>query len=308
VRVLVTGATGTVGPEVVRQFVERGHEVAGMTRTPSKGRAIEALAAEAVVADLRRGETLRRAVDGRDVVVHLATASALVRNRRRTRDVNVDGARRLAAACRDAGVAFLVYANGLGGAFRHVDGWIDEDTPPKPAAAFVAQRFEAEALLRTAGREEGFGVAVVRLPHLVYGPRGVFLEQFVERLRRGTFRVIGDGAYRWSLVHGEDAAQAFVLAAERRPRDEVFHIADDEPVPFRDFVAFLAARLGRRPPGRVPPALAALALGRDVPLMLTDSLRIRTTKAKERLGWRPRWPTWREGVPAALRDAGVVPP
>lgn len=92
---------------------------------------------------------------------------------------------------------------------------------------------------------------------------------------------------------------------ENPPAGETIILADDEAVPYRRFVNDLAAAMGLPPPGSVPPFLARLVVGREPVELLQLSARLRNQKAKDRLGWRPRFPTYREGLPDLLRRLGA---
>jgi nucleoside-diphosphate-sugar epimerase len=109
---------------------------------------------------------------------------------------------------------------------------------------------------------------------------------------------VGDGSGRFSFVHVDDAAAATVLALDRGAPG-VFHVTDDEPAPARDWVPALAAAMGARPPRRVPLWLARLAAGPVAAGMV--SLRgASNAKARAQLGFRPAFPTHREGFRAVF--------
>ena len=98
----------------------------------------------------------------------------------------------------------------------------------------------------------------------------------------------------------EDVASACVDAAERAPSGALFHVVDDEPIRFYDFVALTADALEVGKPRRIPAAVARLAAGADPVKAVVRSARSNNAKIKGELGWQPRWPTAREGVPDAV--------
>ncbi|MEO6497196.1 MAG: NAD-dependent epimerase/dehydratase family protein, partial [Solirubrobacteraceae bacterium] len=149
-------------------------------------------------------------------------------------------------------------------------------------------------------RESGLDTIVVRPSH-VYGPGGWFESEFVRRLRApGRFAVIGRGDNLWDVVRVEDVASAMVDAAERAPAGALYHVVDDEPLSFFDFVALTAQALGVGRPRRIPATLARLAAGRDPILAVTRSARSSNARIKNDLGWSPRFATAREGIPDAV--------
>jgi nucleoside-diphosphate-sugar epimerase len=82
----------------------------------------------------------------------------------------------------------------------------------------------------------------------------------------------------------------------------VYNVTDDEPAPMRDWLPVLASALGAKPPHRVPGWLGGLLMGESMS-MLTEARGASNVKAKKELGWTPRYPSWRDGFPAAYGSA-----
>ena len=301
-RIFVTGAGGFIGSEVTRQLVSAGHEVVGLVRSPAKAGRLRAMGATPILGDVRDLSLVRQGVAGAEAVAHLALPRAGERRFRDANDVNVRGTRALLDACRDASLRSFVLASGAGGMYRHRPGdWIDESCAEDPSTPATRERFAIDVSVREARREWGLPATILRSP-IVYGPGSGFREYFLDLLRRGIFRVVGDGAYHISLVHVQDCARAWRLALERAPAGDTFLIADDEPVTMRVFADYLAAQMGRRSPGRVPAFAAKLVVGRDAIDILREDVRVRNRGIRERLGWAPEYPTYREGVPPVVRE------
>jgi dihydroflavonol-4-reductase len=129
-KVFLTGATGFVGSHVARQYVGAGAELRLLTRATSKLAAIEGLAAEAVVGDLRQPESLRTAIRGCDALVHVAADYRLwVRDPKEMYTANVDGTRELLRIAREEGVSKVVYTSSVATMGFKSDGSIvDEGT------------------------------------------------------------------------------------------------------------------------------------------------------------------------------------
>jgi nucleoside-diphosphate-sugar epimerase len=107
------------------------------------------------------------------------------------------------------------------------------------------------------------------------------------------------------LIVGADspappAAAALVLAAEQAPPGSIYHVVDDEPITFYDFVALTARALGVGPPRRIPATLARLVAGANAVDAAVRSARSSNAKIKRELSWQPRFPTAREGVADAV--------
>jgi nucleoside-diphosphate-sugar epimerase len=149
-------------------------------------------------------------------------------------------------------------------------------------------------------RESGLPAVVIRPSH-VYGPGGWYVHELIAQLRRpGRFAVIGSGSNLWDVVHVDDVAAAFALAIERAAPGSLYHVVDDEPITFYEFMALTARELGLGAPRRTPPALASLVAGRNAVAAAVRSARSSNAKIKRELDWTPRFATARAGVPDAI--------
>jgi nucleoside-diphosphate-sugar epimerase len=97
-------------------------------------------------------------------------------------------------------------------------------------------------------------------------------------------------------VHVRDVVAALILAAETAPPGSVYHVVDDEPITFYDFMSLTAEALGLGPPRRLPAGLARLIAGGNAVDAIVRSARSCNAKIKRELGWRLLFPTAREGV------------
>jgi dihydroflavonol-4-reductase len=131
-KVFLTGATGFVGSHVARAYAAEGAELRLLSRATSNRAAIEGLAADVVVGDLRRPEELRTALRGCDALVHVAADYRLwVRDPKEMYAANVDGTRELLRIAREEGVAKVVYTSSVAtmGFKMDASSIVDEATP-----------------------------------------------------------------------------------------------------------------------------------------------------------------------------------
>ncbi len=299
-KVLVTGASGFLGAAVCARLLERGHAVSALARR--SGSAPDGV--EELRGDLTDGEGLRTALGAArpEAVVHLAAEIASQRDEERIREVNVHGTARLIEACAastggagEVGGPKFVFASTVvtgeaGGAL------LTEETELPVQTPYGRSKQEGERLLR----ESGLPSVVIRPGH-VYGPGGWYAHEFVRRLRQpGRFAVVGSGKNWWDVVHVDDVAAAFVAALEEAPDGALYHLADDDPITLYDFVALTAEALGVGRPRRIPAGLARLAAGRHAVTAVVRSARTSNERIKRELAWSPRFPSAREGVPAAV--------
>ena len=298
-RVLVTGASGFIGGELCAELSARGHDVGALVRRPGS----EPPGTRPLAGDLADGGRLREVVAAErpDCVMHLAAEIASQRSERKVMEVNVEGTRRLLDACaaaageqRSSGArvvfASTVVTGDANGELLREDRRLPVQTP------YGRSKQEGERLVL----ESGLPAVVVRPSH-VYGPGGWYAEELVARLRQpGRFAVIGSGRNLWDVVHVADAVAALVAAAERAQPGSTYHVADDEPVTYYDFMALTARELGVGPPRRLPAALARAVAGSSAVDAVVRSARSSNAKLKRELGWAPRFPSAREGVPATI--------
>jgi nucleoside-diphosphate-sugar epimerase len=176
---------------------------------------------------------------------------------------------------------------------------LTEDEPLPVQTPYGRSKQDGERIVLESGLP-----AVVLRPSHVYGPGGWFAEEIVARIRApGRLAVVGRGENLWDVVHVDDVCSA-LLAAGTQPaaRGQVFHCADDEPIAYRDFMALTAQALGVGRPRSIPVPIARLAAGRNAVAAVIRSARSSNAKLKATLGWAPRYPTAREGVPAAVAE------
>jgi nucleoside-diphosphate-sugar epimerase len=300
VRVLVTGASGFVGHAACRELIARGHEVRALVRRAGS----EPAGTVAVAGDLTDAGALAAAVReaAPEGVLHLAAEIASQRSADRVREVNVEGTRRLLEACVAAGAPKVVFTSTVvtgeaGGAL------LTEDEPLPVQTPYGRSKQEGEALLFASGLP-----AVVVRPGHVYGPGGWYEHEMLARLRQpGRFAVIGRGDNLWDVLHVDDVARALADALERAPAGETYHAADDEPIAYYDFMALSAQALGVGPPRRIPAWVARLAAGSSAVTAVVRSARTSNAKLKRELGWAPRYPSARDGVPATVAALRAAP-
>jgi nucleoside-diphosphate-sugar epimerase len=309
-KVLVAGATGAVGKQLVPRLVARGHEVTGITRTPSKADALREMGAMPVVADVLDPDQAARAVaeSEPEVIVHELTALAGLQNLRhfdrtfaQTNRLRTEGTDHLLAAGRAQGLRRFVaqsYAGWpfarTGGAVKSEDDALDPNPVPDMRATFEAILHLEDAVL---GADWTEGI-VLRYGGL-YGP-GTSLGQGgeqIEQIRGRKVPVVGSGGGVWSFTHIEDAADATVAAVERGRRG-VYNIVDDDPAPVAEWLPAAADILGAGPPRHVPRWLGRLLAGEAATVLMTEVRGASNAKAKRELDWQPRHSTWREGLAA----------
>jgi nucleoside-diphosphate-sugar epimerase len=318
-RVLVAGATGAMGTELVPRLADAGHEVFAMVRSEStKARAAQ-LGAVPVIADALDRAQVEAAVRqaAPEVIIDQLTAIGRIDTRHfersfaATNRLRIDGTDNLLAAARATGVRrFVAQSNGAftysrtGGPVKSEEDSLDR-SPVSQMASMIAAIEHLEKNVLGAAWTEGI---VLRYGGF-YGP-GTSLapgSEQLEMIRSRRFPVVGDGGGVWSFIHVADAADATVAAVESGGRG-VYNIVDDDPATVAEWLPELAALLGAKEPMRVPRFVGRLAAGRAGVVLMTELRGASNAKAKRELGWTLRYPSWRQGFKEELAAAqGSVP-
>jgi len=172
-------------------------------------------------------------------------------------------------------------------------GWATEQSRLAAQSVEGARRVGAERDWLEIGRGMGLTVTIFRLPG-IYGPgRSTF-----DRLRDGRARRIVAPGQVFSRIHVDDLAAGLAASIARPRAGGIYNLCDDEPAPNSDVIAFAAQLLGTEPPPEI--ALANARLAPAAMRFYAESKRISNALAKAELGWRPMYPSYREGLNAIL--------
>jgi nucleoside-diphosphate-sugar epimerase len=270
---------------------------------------------ELVYGDLADGAPLDRAVQGVDVVYHIAAVFRAEGVPKRTFwDVNVEGTRKLLEAAQLASVKRFVHCSTVG-----VQGHIEkpparEEDPYAPGDHYQASKRDGEVLALKFAQEQQMPLTVVR-PAGIYGPGDTRFLKLFRLIDSSHFRLIGTGDVCYHFTFVDDLVRGIVLAGENENAvGEIFTIAGNEYVTLKELVEIVAVVLGKSPPRqriRIPvwPVwLAALlceascrTLGIAPPLyrrrvdFFTKNRAFDISKARNVLGYEPRV-SLREGM------------
>lgn len=297
-RVLITGAAGFIGGHVSRAFLTGGWQVTGLDNfDPFYDRAIK----EEGIADLRGTETfrlvegdirdpgvVRDALEGADMVLHLAARAGVrpsIEDPEGYVSVNVAGTATLLEACRAAGITRMVF-----GSSSSVYG---DDTPvpfredavaAEPISPYAATKRAGELQCRVYTHLHGFRIAALRF-FTVYGARqrpDLAIHKFTRAICRGeTIRQFGDGSSERDYTYIDDIVQGVLAAADWALHDgaafDIFNLGESRTVTLRSLIALIAGTVGREPNVEIHPPAPG-----DVRRTCAD-----ISKAKKVLGYDP---------------------
>ncbi|HET6570872.1 MAG TPA: NAD-dependent epimerase/dehydratase family protein [Solirubrobacterales bacterium] len=270
-KVFVTGGTGFIGGEVVRQLRGRGDEVVCLVRSPEKAAKLRELGCEPIAGDLGDGEAIRGGIEGCDAVVHAAAMYEVgipARQHPAMWEANVAGTERVLSAAREAGVAKLVYVSTVG-AFGNTHRQVVDESYQHPGREFTSYYEETKLEAhRVAKRmiDDGLPGVIVQ-PGGVYGPGDTsqvadLLEQFLAgRLPLLPFPELGI-----CLTHVEDVAGGILLALDRGRVGETY-VLSGPVTTMREAVETVAAATGRKAPRYAMPTALMKALTPVGPLV-----------------------------------------
>ena len=309
VRVFVAGGSGVLGRRLVPQLVARGHQVTATTTSATKLGLLGRLGADGVVMDGLDAASVGEAVAQArpDAIVHQMTAISMAHAGKpdlkhpdrwfaKTNRLRTEGTDHLLAAAEATGVSHVVaqgYASWNG--IRR-GGWVKTEEDPLDLLEGTAAQAGMEAMRHVEDTVLESGGAVLRYGAF-YGPGAI--DDQVVLVRKRQYPLVGSAAGYSSWIHLDDAASATVLAVEQKARG-VFNIVDDEPAPANEWLPYLAACAGAKPPMRVPKWLARLLAGDQAVIMMTEGRGFSNAKAKRELGWQLRYPSWRQGFKEEL--------
>lgn len=287
-RIFITGATGFIGTELVKELIASGHQVRGLSRSEAGLQQLQAAGVEpqrGVIQDL---DCLRRGAEGMDAVVNLA--------------FNHDDMSRFAESGADERSAIeamgqvlqpgalLVVTSGVGLLAETPDRLRVESDPPLPSAAIPRQ---PEAATEAAAAR-GVRVGIVRLPQVHDTRRQGLVSFLIETARQKRLSAyVGDGSNRWAAAPLADVAHLYRLVLERpveRPVEgtSVYHAVAEEGVSLRE-IAETVGRGLKVPVVSIPPGQAQEHFGFLAHFAATD-MTASSEWTRRTLGWNPAGP------------------
>lgn len=274
---------GYVGEAFARALRARGWDIAASARSPEQAASLRAAGIEA--ADPADREAMARAMRGVNAVLI-------------TSPPGPDGCAALesvipALAQAQAFPDWIGYLSTTG-VYGDFEGrWVFETSPLRAQSVEGARRVGAERDWRQVGRGMGLTVTTFRLPG-IYGPgRSAF-----DRLRAGEGRRIVKPGQVFSRVHRDDIVSGLLASLDQPRAGGIYNLCDDEPAPPQDVIEYAARLLGVPVPPDLP--FDALGLSPATRRFYAENKRVSNALAKAELGWRPKYPTYREGLKAIL--------
>jgi nucleoside-diphosphate-sugar epimerase len=317
-RVLVAGATGTLGRHVVRELGASGHDVFGLTRSWRNRDLLATLGANMICADLLDGPSLESAfrASAPDAVIALLSARpprGLTRLREfgPTIELWESGARNLLAVTRARGIEQVIFGSIV---FAYGYGDVALDSVDESLAAEAGFHLAGQRRVLRALREME-RAALGLFPHpptrgvvlrygFLYGLDVPSTHHVRNRLAARRLRIPADAGGVLSWVEAGDAATGTVAALDRARPGQIYNVVDDVPLSFGAYARALARSQGSPPPKAVPAPIARILRPHAASFISHTKLAVTNAKAREELQWRPRFASVEEW----LADNSVTRP
>jgi uncharacterized protein YbjT (DUF2867 family) len=251
-KVLVTGATGFVGPRVANAIVDAGHEVRVLERKPGSWKKAGIRCQEAVQGDMTDADSLRRAVEGRDAIVHLVA----IRQGRpeQFQRVMIEGTRNLLAAGKAAAVGRFVLMSALG-----------TSEQSKDLVPYFGAKWQEEQDVQASGLEH-----VIFRPSFIFGREGGILPTFVKLAKLSPVTgIVGSGKQRIQPIWVDDVGAYFASSVDKpEAANRTFELGGPDIVDWDGLWQRIRRTLGirRRPTLHLPTGLMR------IPATLTERL------------------------------------
>lgn len=280
--ILVFGG-GYLGEAIARRAGAEGARAVLTSRSAERRRALEASGISAL--DPEDKQALAAAAADAHAIVVAAPPD----------ERGCPGARVLLPALAAAGAYpdWIGYVSSTAVYGDRAGGWVFENDPLNAASIQGARRVSAEREWLEAGPGLGLTIQIFRLPG-IYGPG----RSPVDRLQAGTARLVRKPGQIFNRIHVDDAASG-LFASMARPRPgALYNLADDEPAPADVVTAWTARRMGLP----LPPETdwTDPSVSETMRRFYLDSKRVSNARAKAELGWRPAFPSYRDGIEAVL--------
>lgn len=328
--ILITGATGAIGPLVVNEFFNEGFSIRTLSLDQPKAE-MWPLDVDARIGDITDSSSVAAAMEGVDAVIHMAALLHIVNPppdlERLYEQVNVGGTSVVVEAALRAGVRRLVFFSTIAVYGRSDGKIVTENDPVHPDTFYARTKLEAEHVVLRAKNLEGRHIGSVMRLGAVYGSRikGNY-QRLVHSLARGRFVPIGAGSNRRSLVYDKDVARAAVLVAGHDDAaGKIFNVTDGSFHSVNEIIGTICHALGRKPPSMsLPVSAVRLAagfiedgmklLGRQSPLSretidkYTEDIAVDSQRIQRELGFKPQYDLaagWKETV-EKKRQAGSL--
>lgn len=306
--VLVTGANGFIGQQLIRKLISNGVKINAFIRNSKRLQEFNITIFEG---EILNTTAMKKALKGTDAVFHLIAKthdfSDSENNTKEYFKINVEGTRNLLNACIGSDVKHFVYFSSIKAIAEESKDILNEDIIPNPTTPYGQTKLIAEKLVAEYGSEYSFKTTSIRLP-LVYGPGNKGnIYKMIEAIERGRFIMIGRGENMRSMVYvGNVVDAALAVVEKQQTNNEVYIVTDKINYTVKELYEVICNGLGKKPlsfyiPISIANGLAKigdigghiikkpLSFNSEVLRKLTSSLTFSSQKIQDEIGFEPKY-------------------
>jgi nucleoside-diphosphate-sugar epimerase len=303
-RIFVIGGTGLVGSYLLPKLVEKGDEVFALTRNEDKIERINKLGAYGILGDIRNPQTFKKALPVKlDIIVLLAMPSVKPGHRmtKRRKEELKRETNDFFRNSMDLAMHFnipIILPSGT--SFKTENDEIADETWPILRIGLTEIGNDTDEMFSQALKTQNPKV-IQLLYGKIYGNGGLFRFMY-NMMEKGRGKIIGKGDNCIPNLHASDAASAIVKTIDKLPIGERIIIADDTAVSQKDFTVYMAELMNKKRPGHIPALLIRLIIGKDFYEITRLNCRVSNVKAKRLLDWKPKYPSYKEGLEEVIKE------
>jgi nucleoside-diphosphate-sugar epimerase len=308
--VFITGGSGFIGQRIIEKLIQRGDHVTALVHSQHSASLVQSLGATPAWGDINARGSMRHAMQGKDIVYHLAAWYKLGdRNRGKTERINVDGTRNVLEMAVELGIPKIIYTSTVA-VYGDTHGFVPDENYRPQIASFLTEYDRTKHIAHYDVAlpliEQGAPIIIV-LPGGVYGPGDTSLVgQMMKLYYRGLFPLVIGPELTLTFAYVDDIAEGHLLAAEKGRIGESYHLTGPA-MRMGEAMRLWAQITQRRPPlAEIParwvkplaPVVDAIAtllplpevLSRDAITILEATYLANSDKAHRELGWTVRSP------------------
>ena len=295
-KILVTGGSGFLGMRLVESLLSKGHDVIVFSRHFSPE--IEKTGAKQITGNVSDYDPLSGALSRVDIVYHLA--ANLDESDPSMEKENTESTENVINCCREKKIKRLIFTSSIG-VLGNTNAPSTEDMQYNPATRYEKSKMNCEKLIKASG----IPYTIARIT-IIYGPNKFWTQIF--KAAKKEYPVIGSGSNFWHLVHVDDAVDALCLMLDEKAKNQIYHVADDNPHTYLDTYKMICKVLDLPEPNKHVPVflVKAVALVHETKCRITGKrpnvTKMRSSidrlirnrivsieKAKKELGYRPKY-------------------
>ncbi len=308
-RILLIGGTGLVGSYLLPDLVAEKHTVYALTRSGEKIPKINSMGAIGVQGDILRPGSFSGSISNIGLIILLAMPG--VKPGKRITGKRFNELREETNSFFRNSMELAVKYNvpvilPSGTSYHTAEDELADETWPIRRAGLAKIGADTDKMVDDAIKSNK--PEIIQLIYgKIYGNGGLF--RFIyNMLKSGKFRIPGKGDNFIPNIHAKDAAQAIIKVIEKMPVGEKFIIADDEPVSQIEFSYYMADLMNIKRPGKIPGFIIKAVIGSDMYEIIRMNCKVSNAKAKRYLGWKPAYPSYKEGLRAVVKEMDENPP